>query len=70
MTVTSAKGLELTSDEPTDGSPRPLAVGRQPGQRVYDLSGHRELLADLAEWAREIRSHPWRGSKPWPISSP
>lgn len=61
MTATSAKGLEVIADEPT---------GQRPARLVYDMSGNRELLADLAEWAREIRSRPWEGSKPWPTSSP
>lgn len=57
MTATSANGLEVIAD-------------RTPPQLVRDLSGHRDLLTDLAEWAREIRSRRWEGSKPWPTSSP
>ncbi|MER6663215.1 hypothetical protein ABT256_01600 [Amycolatopsis japonica] len=68
MTATSAKGLEVIADEPTEAPMH--ANGGAPGQRVYDMSGHRDLLADLAERAREIRSRPWEGSKPWPTSSP
>ncbi|MFB9929171.1 hypothetical protein ACFORO_23125 [Amycolatopsis halotolerans] len=63
--------------DPTDCSPCcpmcpmcPVVAVRTPAQRVYDMSGHRELLADLAEWAREIRSRAWEGTKPWPTSSP
>jgi hypothetical protein len=61
MTAISAKELEVIADERTE---------RRPAQLVYDKTGHRELLADLAEWAREIRSRPWEGAKPWPTSSP
>ncbi|OKJ98871.1 hypothetical protein [Amycolatopsis sp. CB00013] len=70
MTATSAKDLEVIVDEPADCPECPVVAGRTPGQRVYDMSGHRELLADLAEWAREIRSRPREGAKPWPTSSP
>ncbi|WP_414936645.1 hypothetical protein [Amycolatopsis sp. cmx-11-51] len=57
MTATSAKGSEVIAN-------------RTPARLIRDLSGHRDLLADLAEWAREIRSRPWEGSTPWPTSSP
>ncbi|QWF80123.1 hypothetical protein [Amycolatopsis sp. CA-230715] len=60
--------------DPMDCSPCcpqcPVVTEQAPAQRVYDMSGHRELLADLAEWAHEIRTHPWEGAKPWPTSSP
>ncbi|MBB5853951.1 hypothetical protein ACFQ05_11635 [Amycolatopsis umgeniensis] len=59
MTATNAKGLEVIADEPTEAPMR--AKGGAPVLW--------RLLADLAEWAHEIRSRPWEGAKPWPTSS-
>jgi hypothetical protein len=48
----------------------PKDQARTPKLRIRDLSGHRDLLADLAEWAHEIRTRAWEGTRPWPTSSP
>lgn len=46
------------------------AVETRTRQLVYDMSGRRDLLTELAAWAQDIRTRPWEGTKPWPTSSP
>jgi hypothetical protein len=48
-----------------------VVQARTPAQRATDAEAHRALLLVLAEWVRDIRSHPWRREAPsWPTSSP
>ncbi|MCP3799766.1 hypothetical protein NLX83_10900 [Allokutzneria sp. A3M-2-11 16] len=48
-----------------------VVQSRTPAQRAVEAVAYRVLLADLVEWARDIRTAPTgREAPPWSTSSP